>query len=524
MGVLLLLAGSHAAGQAGAPSGGPRFAITGYAVENNTLLSPALIERQLAPFTGPEKDFGAVQQALEALERLYADAGYSVVQVQLPEQELTSGVVRFRVLEGRLMSVRYEGNRHFSDANVGHSLTALQPGNSPNVHELANNLRMINENPAKQTVVTLKAGREPGEVDAVARTTDQDPVRYALTLDNTGTRNTGVFRMGLAAQHANVFDRDHVMSVQYITSPDNHHRQVAILGAGYQVPLYQLNGSVGVFYGSSNVDAGRVESAAGNYMISGRGTVFGLRYTHNLEKRGNWENSLAAGYDFRAYQAHVVPVGGTATLVPDVTVHPLSLAYLASYRQPDLDFSGYFSVVHNLPGGSDGNDAAFQQAGQRPGANSRYVLYRYGLNLARALPGEWQIRAAFSGQHTAQLLISGEQFGVGGAESVRGYLERELASDKGHRGSLEVHTPDWSGILAESLRIRGLAFYDFGYVKRIRPAAQEAHGAAVSSVGIGLRGAIGKSFGLRLDFARVMDRGNDQTRGMRMHGAMSYVF
>lgn len=129
-----------------------------------------------------------------------------------------------------------------------------------------------------------------------------------------------------------------------------------------------------------------------------------------------------------------------------------------------------------------------------------------------------------SGQYTGQMLVSGEQFGVGGAESVRGYMEREFASDKGHRGTLELYTPDWGQNFVESLRVRGLAFYDFGYVKRIRPAAQEAHGAAIASVGVGLRGGIGKSVGLRLDFAKTFDKGNDQTRGMRMHGAVSYVF
>lgn len=525
LGLLLTFGASLAVAQEPPTPGGTlKFAINGFRVEGSSLLSSDLIERSLAPFVGQDKDFGVVQQALAALEKLFAEAGYSVVQVQLPEQELDRGVVRFRVIEGRLMSTRYEGNRYFSDANVGRSLAALKAGQTPNVLDLAENLRLINENPAKQTVVTLKAGRDEGELEAVAKTTDQDPVRFAMSLDNSGTASTGKYRLGIAMQNANLFDRDQVLSIQYITSPDDHLKQVSIFGAGYQVPIYEWNGAFGFFYGTSNVDAGRVDTAAGNYMIAGRGSLVGLRYTQNLRKRGNWETSLTVGLDFRAYESRVSAVGSQTNLVPDVTVHPVSLTYSASYRQPEFDFSTYFSAVQNLPGGSDAGDAAFQQNGQRPGANSRYLLYRYGANAAWMLASDWQLRAAFSGQHTNQMLISGEQFGVGGAESVRGYLEREIANDRGHRGSVELYTPDWGSGLVEAARMRTLVFYDFGYVKRLLPALREAPGAAIASYGIGLRGGYGKSVGFRLDFAKVADKGNDQTRGVRMHGALSYLF
>jgi hypothetical protein len=53
------------------------------------------------PFTGQGRDFGDVQRALEALEAVYHARGYSVVTVQLPEQELNGGVVRLNVIQTR---------------------------------------------------------------------------------------------------------------------------------------------------------------------------------------------------------------------------------------------------------------------------------------------------------------------------------------------------------------------------------------------------------------------------------------
>lgn len=503
-----------------------RFEIKRFWAENNTLIADDVIERTLKEFTGPDRDFGTVQQALEALEKLYADAGYGAVQVLLPEQELDRGEVHFHVIEGKIVKVSVEGNKHFDEENIRSSLgDTLTLGKTPNVNKLADNLRLQNESPAKQTTVVMRAGEEEGEVEAVVRTTDQHPFRTAVTLDNTGTPKTGIFRMGLAAQYANAFNRDHIFSAQFVTSPDNHHRQVFVTGLSYHVPFYGLNSSLDVFAGYSNVDSGQFNTTAGNFLIAGSGSVFGLRYNQNLPKgKSDWEQKLSFGYDFRAYQAQVFFVGSNKNLVPDVTVHPISLTYIANTKRPDTDFSGYFSVVHNLPGGNDGNDEAFQRTGARPGANSRYMLFRYGINWLKLLPSDWQMRVNFTGQDTGQKLVSGEQFGVGGADSVRGFLEREISNDKGHRGSLEFYTPDMGKTLIDGGRLRAVGFYDFGYVKRIQPAAGEANGYGVSSFGFGLRGGLGKDIGFRLDYARVIDRGPVPIRNMRMHGAFSWVF
>lgn len=508
-----------------APSGdGLLFEIKRYFVEGNTLLDPLRIDRELAAFAGRNRDFGTVQQALEALEKLYADAGYSTVHVILPEQELDTGEILFDVKEGRLTGVVVQGNKHFSEENIRRSVTTLAQGRTPNINEMSDNLRLINEHPAKQATVVMRAGEKDGDVDAVVRVTDQPAARYALSLDNTGNAETGTDRIAFAAQYSNLFDRDHILSFQYVTAPDKHARQVAIFGLGYRIPFYDLNASFDAFYGSSNVDSGQVTTSVGNFLIAGSGEVFSFRYNQNLPKRGEWEHKLSLGMDVRYYQASVRSTGSTTNLVPDITVNPVSLTYQGLRRRSDSELSGYFSIVHNLPGGSDGNDAAFQKAGARPGANALYALYRYGFNWVTAMASDWQVRVNFSGQHTRQMLVSGEQFGIGGADSVRGYRERAISNDKGHRGTIELYTPDWGNKVYDDLRVRALAFYDFGRVERVHPLPKEIPAQGAGSVGVGLRGSLGKNLNFRLDAAEVVHNGGNNPRGMRMHGMLTYVF
>ena len=515
--------GSPSAESSALPSDGAlRFEIRQFVVEGNTLLSPQSANAVLAPFTGSGRDFGTVQQALEALEKAYAGRGFNAVQVILPEQTLESGTIRFLVVESRLTGIRVQGNRNFSAENYLRSLPSLEVGKTPNFDDMVDDLRLANENPAKQATVVMRAGEKEGDTEAVVRASDQPPVRYAMTLDNTGNAQTGPFRVGIAVQHANLFDLDQVVSFQAITSP-LRARQVRIYGLGYQAPMYSTNGVLGLFLGYSNVNSGLVNTVGGNFNIAGSGIIFGLRYTQLIPKRGDWEHRLSLGWDWRAYQSNVTAVGGTTKLVPDVTVQPLSISWQSSLRKADSELSGYLTLVQNLPGGNDANDEAFQKIGSRPGANSLYQLWRYGFNWQRALGGDWTVRANLAGQHTAQSLVTGEMFGIGGADSVRGFLEREHANDKGHRGSFELYSPDLGSRLLDGLKLRAVGFYDFGWVKRVHPTPAEIYSTGIASRGVGLRASLGSDTTLRLDIAEVFD-GSHTSRGMRLHGALSYVF
>ena len=66
----------------------PLFDIASYEVSGDTLLGPQLVQSLVAPFAGRQRDFGAIQQAVEALENAYRERGYTMVLVALPEQEL----------------------------------------------------------------------------------------------------------------------------------------------------------------------------------------------------------------------------------------------------------------------------------------------------------------------------------------------------------------------------------------------------------------------------------------------------
>ncbi|TFW16073.1 ShlB/FhaC/HecB family hemolysin secretion/activation protein [Massilia arenosa] len=495
----------------------PRFAITRFDVTGNTLLPQADVDAAVAPYAGAERDFGDVQRALEALEAVYHARGYNVVSVRLPEQELNGGVVRLVVVQTKIGKINVRDNKYFDATNIRRSVPALQEGQTPNLDRVSAQLKAANENPSKKITLRLAGGQADDEVDANIDVADQKPWRAMLNLDNTGTGETGRTHVTAALQHANLFGRDHVGSLQYTTTAQKPD-QVSVWGAGYHIPLYELGDSVDLFANYSNVDSGVVAAGIFNLAVSGRGTVYGGRYNHTLAKRGTYESSLIYGFDWKAYRSTVLL--GTSNFGNDITVHPLSVTYTGNQPLDGGEAAFSASLVKNVSGGDKGDSAAF--AASRAGAKASYTLVRLAGNLTRRTASDWLLRAIANAQLSGDALVSGEQFGAGGSASVRGFEERELAGDSGLNTNLEAWTPELCGSTGK-WQCRGLGFYDAAYVRRNHALAGELTSTTIGSVGLGLRMSYGTSMNLQVDWGHAVQHGA-LPGGNRVHVRVGFAY
>ena len=72
---------------------------------------------------------------------------------------------------------------------------------------------------------------------------------------------------------------------------------------------------------------------------------------------------------------------------------------------------------------------------------------------------------------------------------MRGFGERDLATDTGIVANVELYTPDLCGRAGWQCRLLG--FYDTAWGERNHALPGELHHAAISSTGLGLRFALG---------------------------------
>ncbi|MDP1610200.1 MAG: ShlB/FhaC/HecB family hemolysin secretion/activation protein [Sulfuritalea sp.] len=489
-----------------------KFEIGAYRVTGDTLLGESEIQALVAPFTGKGMDFGDIQKALKAIREAYAKSGYRGVAVALPEQELGAGIVNIVVTENAIEKLEVSGNGHFGSEAVRALFPMLEEGKAVDFDRLGRALDVVNENPALKTVVEIAPGSREAVRLARIVVTDESPLNWFASLDNSGTDATGKHRLGLGVRHADVGGLGHIVTAQYSVSVEKSSA-VSFWGLGYRLPLPARGLSLDVYGGHSDVSSGTV---AGLFDVAGKGTVAGARATWQLDRSGGYRHRFAAGIDYREFNNKVVPVGGNQSLVPDYTVHPLNFSYAGDHGPTSFSIS----LLRGFTGGANTDSATLGQA--RIGADANYSLLRFAADSALPLAAGWLGRLAISGQQTGDPLVPGEQFGLGGAQSVRGFDERYLAGDSGGRAAFEIHTP-----LGQfgSAQVKGLAFIDYGELRRNEVLPGELAAESMSSWGLGTRLLLAKQLSLSLDVARVLHGPAGQTAGSgRVHLSLQASF
>lgn len=508
------------------PAAEPLIPVQGLRLSGNSLLPAEQLDAAVAKLAerlaGP-RSMAELRAGAAELQDLYRQAGYGAVLVFLPEQTLSDGLVQLRVVEGRLERIDMRGQQHFSRERILAALPALQVGSALKLREIDAQIQQLNENPARQVQVLLQPGSQAGQVAAKLSVREEALQRWTARLDNSGSARSGRLRAALGWQHADLWGLDHQLNLEGQTAPEQPSA-VAVYSAFYRVPMPAHGLSLDAYAAHSDVDGGRNETAAGELRFNGRGQVAGLRLQRYLPRWGEIDQRLQLGLEQRRYlndcRIAGLPEGACGPSGASVTVHPLSLNYIAQSAGP-LAMGLSLNLLHNLGlGGRHGDGAAMQAA--RPGARLRYTLLRGQGQLQLPLGPDqqgWQLQLRAAAQFADEALVPSEQFGIGGAQSVRGYAERELNGDLGLQATAELLSPGWAAKagLPEAADLRGLFFVDAGWVRDQNPGgpacrSQPGAGCSLAAWGLGLR-LSWQAWHMRFDLARALRSGSLTRQG-----------
>jgi len=491
------------------------FTVTEFAIEGKNPLDKAVTDKILAPYLGNHRGLDRLFQAVARFEKAILDSGHSFYRVVLPPQTMEGGRIILKVVAIKVAKIKISGNRYFSDANIRASVPGLKPGTTPNTRELARQLIVANHHASKQVTIRMKQGDQPDSVDVELAVRDQKPWRLFTTLNNTGSTATGDLRFTAGFQYSNLFDLDHAITASYTTSP-GHAGDVQQFGFNYRLPLYRLSGDLALFFTSSDVNTGRVAQV---FDVSGAGRFKGLTYTQTFNNTGSYRHQASLAVEDRVFDNNVSFQG--TPLGVDVRSRPLTLGYHGEYVRERSRLNFDISYTRNLPSGRKNNNATYDASRPGTGADAEWQALRFSVNASHELPRKWLLNGALAGQYTGEPLISGEQFGVGGVNSVRGFEERGASGDKGLRGSLEVWTP--SAPFMKNLRMLG--FVDAGYVRTLKTAPGTLGSDTLLSAGVGLRWQWKNQINLQLDYGQSLrDARTAGAGGTKVHLQLFYGF
>lgn len=484
-----------------APSAGESFPIRGFAIGGNHSVPTQRLLDALSRFVGEQQQADALLQAREAVYAAYRQAGYQMVSVELPARIGTDGIVQLRVRETTIGRVTVKGNKHYAAEHFRAILPSLQDDRSPNLQALASELFVANDHPGYRVTLAFRPGAE-GRADVEIQVLDASPKQAVFSVDNSGTSATGRGRATAMVSDANFWGLGHEAVLGYTTSLQSPSRVQQVF-ASYQWPLASLASRLVASASYSNADAGRVADV---FEVAGEGSAVSLRLQRDLLRSDSARQVVELGIEDKRSR-NTVDFFGT-DLGVDVDARPLSLGYTASAQRSGMRLLASIGYTRNLRGGARNDDAAYHAS--RAGAGAGWHLWRARLEAESVLAQGWTWSGRLEAQYTGRPLVSSEQFGLGGARSVRGFEERETSGDRGWRGSTEVLTP----LIAR--RHRALAFVDAGGHERLDALAGEASRASLLSYGLGWRWALDATLAASLDVARV-------ARGTQLRPAGSYA-
>ena len=476
--------------------------ITRFIIESPNPLPEAQTQALLVPHLGSHSDLASIEAAAVTLERAIRADGHSFHWVIVPAQRPDSGVLTLRVLGFSLADVTVSGNRFFSSASILRTLPALRSGSSPNLEAIGRNITLANEHPAKRLNMQFRESTKPDHISAEVVVRDVPAAQTFIGLtgggrdfDNNLNRNTGYTRLTVGHQRSNLFDRDHALTLAYTTSPD-HLSKVSQYGVFYWMPLYGYHTSVSAYWTKSDIDTGNVGVGGVNFAVSGKGEFYGLRASYALPKTRLVAHSVSLAVDARYFESSVGFAGG---VLPTTAVGsmPATLRYSARSDQLWGGIGGNIEYVHNL-GSGRGNDALAYTI-VRATAGTNWNVIRWEADAQYNFASRWSVSTKLRGQYADDVLIPGEQFGVGGVASVRGLREREATGDRGYTANFELVAPAvYAGVVP-------FAFSDFGRRIHLAPVPGVAQKDNVASVGLGARWNWEKGLDISVSYANVLN-------------------
>jgi hemolysin activation/secretion protein len=195
----------------------PTIEVRGYRIEGNTAL-PVEEFSFLTNYTG-EVSFVRIREGLGKLQLRYRELGFPTISVTLPQQKLTNGIVRVKVIEGKISDIVVTGNGYYSAENIRRALPSLTTNILINTKWFQPELDRANLNQDRQIYPVIAPGLEPGTTELTLKVKDQLPLHGHMAINDYSTPNTPLLRLDTALQYDNLWQRDHQVGIDYNFSP-----------------------------------------------------------------------------------------------------------------------------------------------------------------------------------------------------------------------------------------------------------------------------------------------------------------
>ena len=470
------------------------FVLRGAEFDGLQGLTRAQLAATYAPFMGRDVPISTVCEIRDRAATILRDAGY-IAAVQVPEQRITDGIVRFQVLMAHLTQVRVRGEATGAETVLASYLNQLTKRPLFNRYEAERYLLLASDLPGYTVRLTLRpAGTAPGDV--IGDVTVQRLPAYAdFIVQNGGSKALGRWGGLLRGQVFGLTGLGDRTSLSLFSTSDFHEQQT--IQVGHDMRL----GPQGLSLAGTFTYAWARPAVPDAHVLAK--TLFGtVELAYPFVRRQSQTIRGSVGMDILNQDVWLDRVKltsdrlrvGFLRLGVDAVATNFRQGYTAA--EPPWHFTSLIELrqgFHGLGATGDCGPAGINCLGpgdippsRIEGRSDATVIRFTGYGEYRPIP-----RLTFAlgarGQYAWKPLLSFEEFSAGNYTVGRGYDPGALLGDRGFGTQAEIRYGSRIPLSARRPAIEGYAFWDPALVRnrdKLLPSIGREH---LNSVGAGAR-------------------------------------
>ncbi len=465
--------------------------VSRFEFEGNTAFSDRELAEVTKQFAGREITFAELIAAEAAVTQKYVAAGYINSGAVIPANQTfprEGGVVKIRIVEGGLDAIEISGNRRLNASYVRSRLerATIRPLNRDRLLEA---LQMLQLDPLIANVsAELQAGSRPENSRLEVRIKEADSLSGEVFLDNNRSPSVGSFRRGVRLNQANLLGLGDGLELSYANTDGSNE-----FNGSYTVPVNARNGTIR--FAASAASTNVIEQPFDAAGIEGKSRTYELTYRQPIVEKP--DRTLAAGVTLSRQESDTFLLGERFALSAGANergeTRVSAVRFFQEYVQRNtrqvIAARSQFSVGTNFLGAT-ANDSS---------PDSRFLAWRGQAQYVRLLAPDTLLIVRSDIQLADRPLLSLEQIGIGGVQSVRGYRQDLLLTDSGAIASAEVRIPVWRVPQVKGL-LQVAPFVDFGVGWNHSGEKPNPDSDKLLGAGLGLIWQMGYRLNVRLDY------------------------
>jgi hemolysin activation/secretion protein len=466
-----------------------RFRLVRVEFSPSQILDKASLDAIAAEYQGREVGFGDLQALVAKVNALYRAKGAVAAEAVIPPQDVSGGVVKIRLVEGRIGRYGVEGNATTRQSYVVDRMHE-PPGVLLDTRRLEQDLIRFNRTNDAQLRAELTAGEQFGTTDVQLKLAE--PQRNSLRVfgDNAGSPSTGEDRAGVIYENRSLFGfRDDLM-LSYTGAAGYTGQSI-----NYAFPVNTWGGRLQLGYED---DRTKIISGAFEPLdVAGSATAWSgqLRQPVFLDADRQLDATFAA-YSRRS----VSHIGSVELVAID------ALDTVAGMDYQGVDASGSWAAGINITAGD-----SFSSTHSRLG----YLLWRWSVRRDQTLPHGFSGRFNLAVQDSNNdQLPSTAQYFIGGAGSVRGYSTAAYGGARGYAGNLELRHVLLAG---DHPNVTGMLFFDHG---EARPTGPGQVPVRLASIGLGAEFSLARGIWGQFTFGHQLLGRREEPRNYRVDATL----